>query len=99
MTYDVLLLQRNQKYIARVRQWPDVMAEDDTEAGALALVEARLQDFFKQVKIVQLDITPPHNLHPWAKWAGVFDDDDDWDEFQADVDTYRQDVDNIEAQV
>jgi len=96
MTYDVLLFQRNQKYIARVRQWPEVMVEGDTEAGVLAQVEADLQDLLNHVRIVQVDVDIDPQTHPWAQWAGIFEEDEDWDAFQADIASYRQAIDNAE---
>ena len=34
--------------------------------------------------------------HPWMKFAGMFADDEDWDEFQAAMAEYRRELDEIE---
>jgi hypothetical protein len=41
MTYDVLLIRKEDKFIARVRQWPVIMVEGDR---ASIIVSATLDD-------------------------------------------------------
>ncbi len=43
MTYDVLLTRKEHKFIARVRQWPAIVVEGDTEEEVLRKAQADLQ--------------------------------------------------------
>ena len=43
MTYDILLTKQNDKFVARVCQWPVIVAESDTEEEALWKVQADIQ--------------------------------------------------------
>jgi predicted RNase H-like HicB family nuclease len=43
MTYDVLLTKKGDKFVARLCQWPAIVAESDTEEEALRKVQASLQ--------------------------------------------------------
>jgi predicted RNase H-like HicB family nuclease len=43
ITYDVLVAQHNGKFTARVRAWPEIVAEGDTEAEVLRKAQADLQ--------------------------------------------------------
>ena len=31
--------------------------------------------------------------HPWKKFAGMFADDPDWEEFQKEIQKYREEID------
>lgn len=91
MKYDVLLTKKNNKYIARVCQWPEILVEDDTEEGALARAQLGLKNLLFGSRIVQLD-TETHE-HPWLTHAGMFSDDPDWEAFQDSVRQYREETD------
>ena len=43
MTYDVLLTRKADKYIARVRQWPEIVVEGDSEEEVLRKAQADLK--------------------------------------------------------
>ncbi len=35
MTYDVILSKRDNKYVARIKDWPDVVVEEQTREEAV----------------------------------------------------------------
>ena len=43
MTYDVLLTKKGDKFVAPVCQWPAIVAESNTEEGALRKAKDILQ--------------------------------------------------------
>jgi len=94
MTYDVLLTQKDEKFIARVRQWPEIIVEGDTEEKALAKVQADLRALLSSGRIVQLELDIKPYEHPWSKFFGMFVDDPDWEAFQASIQRYRAELDN-----
>jgi len=39
----------------------------------------------------------PAQEHPWLKFAGMFEDDPDWEEFQAAIEENRRELDEMEG--
>lgn len=93
MTYDVLLTQQGDKFVARVCQWPAIVAESDTEEEALRKVQAHLQSLLAEGRIVQLELDRQPAEHPWQQFAGMFANDPDWEAFQASIRDYREEID------
>jgi predicted RNase H-like HicB family nuclease len=93
MTYDVLLTKQDDKFVARVCQWPAIVAESDTEEEALRKVQADIQSLLAGGRIVQLEVDIQPEKHPWQPFAGMFADDPDWEAFQASIRKYREDID------
>jgi predicted RNase H-like HicB family nuclease len=93
MTYDVLLTKKGDKFVARVCQWPAIVAESDTEEDALRKAKASLQSLLAGGRIVRLEVDIKPEEHPWQQFAGMFADDPDWDAFQASLQQYRADID------
>ena len=98
MTYDVLLTRKEKKFIARVRAWPEIVVEGDTEEEALCKAQADLQALLMAGRIVQLSLDVKPEAHPWQQFAGMFADDPDWDAFQAAIQQYREEVDRSGAE-
>ncbi len=93
MTYDVLLTKKDDKFVARVCQWPALVAESDTEEEALRTVQANIQSLLAGGRIVQLEVDIKPENHPWRQFAGMFADDPDWEAFQASIREYREEID------
>jgi predicted RNase H-like HicB family nuclease len=93
MTYDVLLTKQDDKFVARVCQWPAIVVESDTEEEALRKVRADIQSLLAGGRIVQLEVDIQPEKHPWQQFAGMFADDPDWEAFQASIRAYRAEID------
>lgn len=93
MTYDVLLTKKDDKFVARVCQWPTIVAESDTEEEALRKVQASMQSLLAGGRIVQLEVNIKPEQHPWQQFAGMFAEDPDWEAFQASIREYREEID------
>ncbi|MBF0227183.1 MAG: hypothetical protein HQK76_17190 [Desulfobacterales bacterium] len=93
MICDVLLTQKDKKFIARVCQYPEIVAEDYTEEGVLVAARSKLKRFLSGGKIVKIDIESESYEHPWLKYAGMFADDSDWEQFQESLKQYRKEID------
>ena len=93
MTYDVWLTKKDDKFVARVCQWPAVVAESDTEEEALRKVQAHIQSLLAGGRIVQLEVDIQPEEHPWQQFAGMFASDPDWEAFQASIREYREEID------
>jgi predicted RNase H-like HicB family nuclease len=93
MTYDVLLTKKGDKFVARVCQWPAIVAESDTEEDALRKAKVSLQSLLAGGRIVQLEVDIKPEEHPWQQFAGMFADDPDWEALQASMREYREEID------
>ena len=93
MIYDVLLTQKENKFIARVRQWPAIIVEGDSEEEVLRKTQADLQSLLTGGRIIQLELETKPEAHPWQRFAGMFADDPDWDAFQESMQAYRENLD------
>ena len=95
MTYDVLLTKKDEKFIARVRQWPAIVVEGDSEEEVLAKAQTDLKSLLREGRMVQIDLDVQPDEHPWLKWAGLFAEDPDWEAFQESMRQYREEVDKV----
>ncbi len=93
-TYDVLIEHKAEGgVIATVLGWQDCQAHASTKEEALntlrQLLTARLQN--KEIVSLKIDLSQPE--HPWMRFAGMFKDDPDFEEFLADIAAYRHKID------
>jgi predicted RNase H-like HicB family nuclease len=94
MTYDILIQQQAPNhYTAIVLGWPDLVVEGESEETVLQKAQTAIQERLAQGKIVHLEIEPPNAPHPLQQFAGMWKDDDSFDDFLSDMATYRQQVD------
>jgi predicted RNase H-like HicB family nuclease len=99
MTYDVILRKKDDRYIARVREWPELIVEESTREAAITQVKAELTEYLSQpFEIIQIDLEPDTNDNPWLKFAGMWTNDPTWDDFLTEVETYRREIDQINVE-
>ena len=100
MTYDVILRKKQNKYIARVRDWPEVVIEEETREAALTQIKQHLTTYLSQPpEVIQIELEPVVTAeHPWLKFAGMWADDPTWDDFITEVAAYRQKMDEADAE-
>ena len=58
MTYDVILSHKENQYLARVKEWPEIMAYDKKRDEAIRQVQTQLLEFLtqQQVEVVQIEV-------------------------------------------
>lgn len=95
MLYDVIVSRRKNKYIARVKNWPEVMAERTSREAAIDEVKAKLLDYLSdQIEVVQVEIPVQAKTgNPWLDTFGWFKDDPTFEDLQAKIAAYRQEID------
>jgi predicted RNase H-like HicB family nuclease len=100
MTYEVILRKNLNKYIARVRDWPEVVIEEETREAAIAQIKKQLRAYLSQPsEVIQIELEPAApGEHPWLQFAGIWADDPTWDDFVAEVAAYRQEMDKADAE-
>jgi predicted RNase H-like HicB family nuclease len=97
MIYDVILSRKNNKYVARVKEWPEVTAEEPSREEAIREVESRLVEYLtNQVEVVQIEVElAAKEDNPWLRNFGRFKDDPTFDDLQAKIAAYRQEIDSV----
>jgi len=99
MIYDVILSRKNDKYIARAKEWPEVTVVEDSRDAAIEQLRSQLLDYLtNKVEVVQVDIPlPTQTGNPWIDKFGWFKDDPTFDDLQDEIAAYRQELDRERA--
>ena len=98
MIYEVLVTRKENKFIARVRQWPMIVVEGDSEEEVVRQAQADLQALLAGGRMIQLELDAKPETHAWQPFAGMFADDPDWEAFQASMHQYREEVERTGAE-
>ncbi len=94
MVYDVILSQHDQKYLARVKEWPEVTVEEDSRDSAIQQIKAHLVEYLAHpIEVIQIDVPVMTNAgHPWHDKFGWFQDDPTFDDLQVEIAAYRKEI-------
>ncbi len=100
MIYDVILSKANNKFIARAKEWPEVMVEEETREQAIDGIKKRLVDFLtNQIEVIQVEIPlSAKAINPWLEKFGWFKEDPTFDDLQAEIAAYRREIDQAMSQ-
>ncbi len=94
--YDILLTkQPDNGYIARPVLMPEIVVSGADEKETLAQVCGAIANQQTQSRIVRVQV-PTYNEtvdDPWLRFAGMWEDDPNWEQFQADIASHRQLID------
>lgn len=92
--YDVLVEKNGEQgYTAQVLAWPTCTAQAATREEALQQVRMQLLDRLAKAEIVTLSLTAEEINNPWIRFAGMWKDNPDFDEFQAAIQQHRRELD------
>ena len=97
MLYDVLLTkQANSQYTARVLSLPDVVVSGTDDTEVLARVRAAIAHIQANSRVVQVEAPPLAEMSddPWLRFAGMWEEDPDWDMFQSEIKSFREAIDS-----
>ena len=100
MICDVILSKENDKYIARAKEWPEVMVVENSRDEAIDQLKSQLLDYLtNRIEIVQVEISLPSQTgDPWLDKFGWFKNDPTFDDLQAEITAYRQKIDQAMEQ-
>jgi len=102
MMYNVLLTkQPNNLYTDRVMSLPDVIVSGTDDAEVLARVRAAIAHMHANSRLIQVEAPPLDEMpvDPWLRFAGMWEDDPDWDQFQSEIQAFRETIDRETASV
>lgn len=92
MTYQIFVEQTDeQSYTATPLLFPDCVAVGQTRDEALERIREALGARLERGEIVSVEVDVPE--HPLLKFAGMFKDDPNYEEFLAEIEAYRREVD------
>ena len=94
MRYNVILSKRNGHYIARAKEWPEITVVEDSRDAAISQLKSQLLEYLThQVEVIQIDLSLPSETgNPWLDKFGYFNDDPTFDDLQAEIAAYRQEI-------
>ena len=99
MQYQVLVQPDSEKgYLASVLGVPGCVAEGRTEEEAVANAKAALAERQLHGEVVTIDWEEAKAIHPWLKFAGMWENDPTFDDFLAEIEAYRREIDAEENQ-
>lgn len=95
MMYDVILSREDDKYIARAKEWPEVMVVENSRDAAIDRLKSQLLDYLtNKVEVIQVDLPlATQTGNPWIDKFGWFKDDPTFDDLQAEIQAYRDEID------
>lgn len=94
MTYYAILENAKKgSFRASVIGFPDVTAKGSTRQEALANLQQAMSARLSQVEIVPIEPESVRAEHPWQAFAGIWADEPHFDEFLADIEQYRRELD------
>jgi predicted RNase H-like HicB family nuclease len=109
MQYQVFVQNPTDRtFLASVVGLPNLTANGITEQEAIDRLKSILDAQFKHGKLVTIDIDVPSERSrilpevivepsdPWIANIGIFQDDPTFDDFLAEVNAYRNEIDNAE---
>src|SRR6266498_4147738 len=97
MTYRVFLQHTDENdYRATPLLFPDCVAVGKTRDEALANLKAMLDARLSQGEIVTVEIGEPE--HAWLSGAGLFKDDSTYDDYLAEIEARRHELDKAEPE-
>jgi predicted RNase H-like HicB family nuclease len=101
MQYQVFVKNpADSEFMASVVGLPNVTANGITEKEAIDKLKVILDAQFRNGKLVTIDIDIPSKVaeeksDPWINNMGIFQEDPTFDDFLAEVNSYRNEVDSI----
>ncbi len=80
----VLVTQRADRvWIAKLLTWADFSVEGDNREDALSKLDQQVKAQLADGEIAYLDLPLLQAKNPWLAMAGKYQDDPNWDEYQA----------------
>ncbi|MCG8350853.1 MAG: hypothetical protein MI924_24030 [Chloroflexales bacterium] len=93
MTTSVLITrQPDNCYTARALVLPEIVVTGATEAEAVDQLRVALADLQQHSRVIQVKLPIPDTAatHPWLRFAGMWEHDQDWEAFEAAIADLRR---------
>jgi len=99
MICDVILRKKAGRFIARAKDYPDVIAEEDSREKAIDLIRVHLLDYLtKETELIQVEVPLQNSVsNPWIEKFGCFKDDPGFKDLETEIAAYRKEIDKDES--
>ena len=85
------------RYRAVITQPLFLESEGQTADEAVKLVQELAVSRLSQAQIIEITVPEQTRPHAWARWAGVWKDNPDFDRYLANIEEYRRQSDAAES--
>jgi predicted RNase H-like HicB family nuclease len=94
-----LLLEslRSGKFVASIREFPDCRVQAETRETAIAQIKTIFLERLKNIETISWDIPLQTSEPTWIKFAGVFENDDDFRSIIESIQAERNSDDDSEV--
>ena len=92
-TLNVVLEKEQNHYRAIAPALPGCVAAGQTREDAIRQIQQTIADCLKRVEITTVEVEAEPSPDPWMPFIGMWKTDSTWDEFQAEIADYRQQLD------
>lgn len=94
MICDIILTPKNNQYIARVKEWPEIIVEGNTRDEVIHQVKSRLSEYLtNRSEVIRIEVpVPEKSENPWLDKFGMFQNDPTFDDWQAEIAAYRDEI-------
>ncbi len=94
MICNIIVTKEDNKYTARVKEWPNVIVEENTCDEAVSQAKTQLTQYMSHlVEITQIDVPCPSKTgNPWLDNFGFCRDDPTFEDLQDEIAAYRQEI-------
>ncbi len=95
MICDIIMRKENNRYIARAKEWPEVMVKGNSRDEAIRQVKTELTEYLtNQVEIIQIELRlPEKTANSWLNTFGSLKDDPTFENLQYEIAEYRKEID------
>lgn len=76
--------------VATVLEVPNLQTTDETKQGAIKKVRELLQERLAKAEIIQISLPKKTNENPLMKFAGIFENDSDFQEIMSEIRAERE---------
>jgi predicted RNase H-like HicB family nuclease len=98
MTYEVLVKQVANRFTATVLGLPGCTVEAGTRADAIQRARAAAATFIAEGELVQIEVEAPLPARPLSSFAGMWRNDETFEEFQEAIADHRREIDGDASQ-
>jgi predicted RNase H-like HicB family nuclease len=95
LPYAVIVEERTaNRWFAQVLGWPECRAEESSREAAIATLKKVLQGLLSQAEVIYLEAPTLKVENSIMQYAGMFEDDPQFDEVLAEIEVYRRELDS-----
>jgi len=91
---DVIISKTNNKFIARAKDWPEITVKENSRAKAINSITSSLIDYLNhKMELVKIEVPLESKTgNPWVDKFGWFKDDPTFDDLEAEIASYREEI-------